>query len=196
MPQPPQAPVPASLHDLVIERASGEGKVKICVLPPEHCKVSVDTPDYSLRDCPYFEYWEDRTLSDLRAMGMDVPDDVGEGGDEDDTSEDDSRNRFAESWRDDEGNPADPSMRRVRARMIWIRADLEGDGPAGLAPVPALECRGGVTPPIQLIRHPRRLHILQIQLIIDAPVVFVDFGNARHVETTGGHSLAIASPPD
>jgi hypothetical protein len=128
MPPPPQKPQPAFLHDVVIERTAGEGKIKICVLPPEHCKVAVTTPDYTLRDCSYFEYWEERTISDLRAMGLDVADDIGDSGDDDDTSEDESRNRFSEDWRDGEGSKADPSMRRVKARMIWIRADLEGDG--------------------------------------------------------------------
>ena len=131
MPPPPQAPQPAFLHDVVIERASGDGKVKICVLPPEHCKVATSTPDFTLRDCPYFEFWEERTISDLRAMGLDVPDDIGDGGDEDDGEEDRARDRFSEDWRDTE-NHADPSMRRVRARMIWVRADLEGDGVARL----------------------------------------------------------------
>jgi len=130
-PQPPQPPQPAFLHDLIIERRTTEGKVKVVVLPPEHCKVATSTPDFTLRDCPYFEYWEDRTLSELRAMGLDVADDIGDG-DDDDTSEDDVRNRFAEDWRDGEGSKADPSMRRVRARMIWVRADLEGDGIARL----------------------------------------------------------------
>lgn len=129
-PPPPQPPQPAFLHDVVIERVENEGKVCIKVLPPEHCKVAVSTPDYTLAQCDYFEYWQEKTISDLRSMGLDVPDDIGEN-DEDDTEEDDARNRFNEDWRG-ESQGVDPAMRRVRCRMIWIRTDAEGDGIARL----------------------------------------------------------------
>ena len=63
-------------HDLLIEREQSEGHVCIKVLAPEHCIVAESTPDWTLRDCPYFEYREQKTIADLRAMGLDVPEDV------------------------------------------------------------------------------------------------------------------------
>ena len=126
MPPPPQPPQPAMLHDLVIERTESEGKPCIKVLPPEHCRVAWSTPDFTLKDCPYFEFWDLRTISELRSMGLKVEDDINDN-DDDDTLEDEARDRYGED-REDEG--VDPSMRRVKTRMVWIKTDLEGDGVA------------------------------------------------------------------
>lgn len=121
MPLPPP-PGPVMLHDVVIERAE-EGKVCIDVLPPEHCHVSDKTPDWTLKKCPYFELRQQKTIAELRAMGLDVPDDVSD--DESaEAEEDTARNRFGEDVRDGEGKGV---MREVWARMIWVRADA-GDG--------------------------------------------------------------------
>ncbi|HEX5676214.1 MAG TPA: hypothetical protein VFX83_12570, partial [Azonexus sp.] len=123
-PPPPQQPQPQLLHDVVIERRENEGKVCIGVLPPEHCYISQDTPDWTLRQCPYFEFRQEKTIADIRAMGMEVSDDVSD--DEDETDEDDARDRFGEGrWGEDEGKGV---MRRVWVRSIWVRADAEGDG--------------------------------------------------------------------
>jgi hypothetical protein len=116
-------PEPVSTHDLVIERKEHDGKVCIRVLPPEHCYVSADTPDWTLKECPFFEFKQEKTIAELRAQGLDVPDDIGD--DEDDDSvETTARDRFDE---DRFGDDAQGSMRRVWARMVWIRADAEGD---------------------------------------------------------------------
>jgi hypothetical protein len=116
-------PQPVATHDLVIERREHDGKVCIRVLPPEHCYVSSDTPDWTLKECPYFEFKQEKTIAELRAQGLDVPDDIGD--DEDDDSvETTARDRFDE---DRFGDDAKGSMRRVWARMVWIRADAEGD---------------------------------------------------------------------
>lgn len=118
----PQPPEPVTIHDVVIERVE-EGKVCIDVLPPEHCYVSDKTPDWTLTKCPYFEVRQQKTIAQLRAMGLDVADDISD--DEDEEAEEDlARNRFGEDSRDGEGKGV---MREVWARMIWVRADA-GDG--------------------------------------------------------------------
>ena len=119
---PPPKPQPVILHDLVIERKENEGKVCIRVLPPEHCYISSDTPDWTLRDCPYFEYGEPKPIAELRSMGLDVPEDINDDADAD-TDEDWARDRFGEDREEDSGKGV---MRRVWARMIWIRVDDEG----------------------------------------------------------------------
>jgi hypothetical protein len=124
IPPPPEPPQPVILHDLVIERAENTGKVCIEVLPPEHCYVSADTPDWTLRDCPYFEFRQQKTIASLRAMGLEVDEDVSDNEDEDENAEDWARDRFAEDREDGQGKGL---MRRVWARMIWVRADVEGD---------------------------------------------------------------------
>lgn len=124
LPPPPQKPAPILRHDLVIERAENEGQVCIKVLPPEHCIVSADTPDWTLQDCPYFEFRQQKTISDLRAMGLDVPEDISD--DESKQSPEDlSRDRFGEIRSMGEDNKG--VMRLVWARMCWVRADAESD---------------------------------------------------------------------
>ncbi|MBK6790862.1 MAG: hypothetical protein IPG77_25410, partial [Betaproteobacteria bacterium] len=96
----------------MIERRENEGKVCISVLPPEHCYISQDTPDWTLRQAPYFEYRQEKTIADLRAMGLDVAEDVSD--DEDaDAEEDDARDRFGEDRLGDDGKGV---MRRVWCR--------------------------------------------------------------------------------
>src|SRR5574343_1424464 len=128
MPPPPQPPQPAFLHDVVIERVESEGKVCIKVLPPENCKIAQSTPDFTLAGCDYFEYWEEKTISELRASGLQVDDDISDS-DDTDTEEGEARDR---DFGNEEDGEADPSMRRVKTRMIWIRTDAEGDGIARL----------------------------------------------------------------
>ena len=112
------------LYDLELRRTGETRKVCIKVLPPERCKVSQYTPSYRMVDCDYFEYWENKTLSELRAMGFDIADDIADDA-QYETQEDTIRDIYNET-RDE--RPPDPSMRRVRARMVWIRHDYDEDG--------------------------------------------------------------------
>jgi hypothetical protein len=122
IPPAPQPPGPVLRHNLVIERQENEGKVCIRVLAPEHCTVSSDTPNWMLDECPYFEYREQKTIADLRSMGLEVDEDVSD--DEDNDNEEDmARDRFGEN-RDDTNKGV---MRLVWARMVWVKADAEGD---------------------------------------------------------------------
>lgn len=122
-PEPPPQPEPVYLHDLVIERKENEGKVCIRVLAPEHCEVSSDTPSWTLEDCPYFKYSEQKSIADLRAMGLDVPDDI---------SDDDNKNTPEEQARDRFGELRDSTTkgasRLVWTDMVWVKADAENDG--------------------------------------------------------------------
>lgn len=115
---------PPMLYDISLRRVKEDSAYCVRALPPERCKISELTEQWHLRECPYFEYWDFCTLSDLRAEGYDVPDDIA---DEvgDDTQEDYSRDVYGESRDDDE---TDPAMRRVKKRMIWIRHDYDEDG--------------------------------------------------------------------
>ena len=123
-PPQPKPPQPVMTHDLVIERKATEGKVCIKVLAPEHCKVHVSTPDWTLQDCPFFEYGQRKTIAELRGMGFDVPEDISD--DElEDGPETIARDRFDE---DDQFADGKGVLREVWVSMIWVRADAEGDG--------------------------------------------------------------------
>lgn len=122
---------PAMLYDCTIRRASDTKNLCIRVLPPERVKVDQRAFSWRLDDrCNYFEYWEETTLTELREQGFDVPDDAADDP-EIYTQEDYARDQYGER-RLERYKPSDPSLRRVKARMIWIRCDYDGDGIAEL----------------------------------------------------------------
>jgi len=143
-PPPPQEipefpkPPPLFLHDVMIERPENDGKVCLSVLAPEHCRIARSTPDWTLKQCDYFEYRQLKTIADLRASGLDVPDDVSD--DETVPSEEDySRDRFNETTNGlNQGLEAPGVMRQVWASMIWVRANCEGDDVSRLYQVMAV----------------------------------------------------------
>lgn len=125
--QPAMQP-PPMLYDVTVTRVQEERNVCYKALPPERCKVSYNTPDFSISaDCPYFEYFDYKTLSDLRADGFNIPEDIPDDW-QIDQEEDLARDQYDEqSWRT-ESNEPDASMRRYRVRMIWILHDHNEDG--------------------------------------------------------------------
>lgn len=128
IPPPPQDPGQIMVHDLVIERVQNQGSICIKVIPPEHCRISADTPDWTLRGCPYFEYRCQKTIAELRVMGLKVEDDISDDEDADhDESEDQARDRFGETS-DRETESLQGPSRRVWVRMVWVRDSIERDG--------------------------------------------------------------------
>lgn len=127
--QPAMQPAPM-LYDLEIRRTNEEKRYCILALPPERIKVAKTTTTVQLRDCTYFEYWDYPTLSDLRADGYKVDDDIA-GDPEAQPEEDTARDQYNENaWANDD--QVDPAMKRVRCRWIWIRHDYDEDGIAEL----------------------------------------------------------------
>jgi hypothetical protein len=125
----PMAP-PQMLHDVEIKRTKSKGQVKLCVLPPERCKVDENTPSFSVKGSNYFEYWDHKTVSEIREMGLELDEDGLKAGDEmRDTPEDEARDFLGET-RDD--GAADETMARRKVRMVWIRHDYNEDGIAEL----------------------------------------------------------------
>lgn len=128
---------PAMLYDIEIRRTKVEKHYCIMVLPPERVKVAQQTKTVQVAyECPYFEYFDFPTISDLRADGYTldgkpIPDDIG-ADDEEVTLEESSRDQYFENGQRDEDAPVDPSMRRVRCRWVWIRYDYDEDGIAEL----------------------------------------------------------------
>lgn len=116
---------PPMLYDIRVRKTTPSKSLKFVVLPPENVKVDKDTPDFTLREADYFEYCEDMTISELRSCGYDVPDDIADDGYEE-SEEDDARNEYTDQYGDYDS--PDPSMRKVRRRIIWIRYDYDGDG--------------------------------------------------------------------
>ena len=126
--QPIMAP-PPMLYDIKIRRTKPDIKFCIEPLPPERCRVSTRCRTTQLTDCPYFEYYDYPTISDLRAEGLEIDDEIGQGDDPWDTVEDAARNLYSEN---NDDNPIDPAMRRVLTKWCWIRHDSDEDGIAEL----------------------------------------------------------------
>jgi hypothetical protein len=128
--QPPQPP--PMLYDVTVRRTQEETKFCILALPPERCKIARTTTTVQLRECSYFEYYDFPTLSELRAEGYNVDDDLSgtESGDSD-SLEDTARDQYGEAAWSLEDMP-DPASKRVKCRWIWIRYDFDGDGLAEL----------------------------------------------------------------
>jgi len=121
-----------NLHDVVIKRVQEYNGVKICVLPPERVMVSQSLGGMSVRESDFFEYWEMKTISEIRKMGFDVPDDISDDAGDTESGEDIARDLHGENFnRRNEGNN-DPSSRKVCLRNIWIKYDYDGDGIAEL----------------------------------------------------------------
>jgi len=131
MVQGPQGPMQQaiSLHDVELKKTNYKGCVQIRVLPPERCIVSEDSVEPSLKDCPFFEFWELITISELRGLGFGVPDDISDDNAEIDTVEDNARDQFGEaSVLRGNDTAHDPAMKKVRTRMCWIKHDYDEDG--------------------------------------------------------------------
>ncbi len=83
----PIMPPPPMLYDLEIRRTKEETHYCVIALPPERCKVAESHNEVQLVGCPYFEYYDFCTISYLRSIGLDVPDDISDSETED-TAED------------------------------------------------------------------------------------------------------------
>lgn len=120
---------PITLHDIEVRRRREYGCAKLCILPPERCLVAQDARGMSVRYSDFFEYWDMKTISDLRADGFYVPDDISDAGGVPKGTVDLARDVSSSSpaiWR--ENLSTDPAMRKVRVRMIWLKHDYDGDG--------------------------------------------------------------------
>ena len=126
-PNAPQMPPTPYKHSVKIRRKEEENKICLKVLPPEKCVIHHSTDSYMLNECDFFEYWDDVTISSIRQMGFEVDDDIRDDAKAGfDTLEDVSRDLYNENRTG--GEDFDPSMRKVRVRMCFIRQDYDGDG--------------------------------------------------------------------
>src|SRR5574343_383250 len=133
IPPQPQQPQPAFLHDVTLKRVRKRGQVKLCTLAPERCLVDIAASSFSIDETrSYFEFFDWQTLGQLRAKGMDLPDDIVSETDDrwiNGSSVENARDRFGEDREESETTGFDDmSMRLVKVRYIWVRHDANGDG--------------------------------------------------------------------
>jgi hypothetical protein len=131
---------PRMLHDVKVRKTQPTEFVEINPVPPDEILVSARTRTPSLQESDFVQHRTHVSLSELRQMGYDVPDDIGD--DEDGESlEEFARQRFGthgETWDD---ATQDPSRRLVMFKESYLRIDRDGDGIAELRKV----CQVGKT---------------------------------------------------
>jgi hypothetical protein len=121
------------VYSCEVKRIKPRNVVIIENIPPENVRVSPKARGLSLQDrrLPFVEHTEYKTISELRADGFDVPDDISDGGN--DIEEFEEMNRRLDSGMSRDINVvSDPSMRLLRVRNCFIRCDFNGDGMAEL----------------------------------------------------------------
>lgn len=102
-------------------------------VPPENIRVAQKCRTLSLQDprMPFVAHVEKKTISELRAEGFDVADDISDSGYSPGQWEAHQRDQYQSFMEADTDSP-DPSMREVTVREIWIRHDYDEDGIAEL----------------------------------------------------------------
>jgi hypothetical protein len=120
-------------HNVTIERVKPYGCVKIVNIAPENVLVSHNSRHLNLQDTSldFVEYWQHKTLSELRDDGFDVDDELTDAGDTSGDYEDATRDDN-NPFRNAEGEESSPATRRVKVRNVWIRFDEDEDGKAEL----------------------------------------------------------------
>ena len=133
----PNGPMQEEVHDVVVAVEGAEKGLQIVNVPPEEYVFSVRGTNET--DTPFQAHRRLMSISDIRAMGYEVPDD-GEGLDHDaqDQWEDEKRARHDY----DDTNPedydyvySDETTREVWVDEAYIRMDKNGDGIAELLKV-------------------------------------------------------------
>jgi len=134
--QPLPLPPPPNLHDVVLRRVRPIEYAKYEAVPPEELFIDRNARSSNLQDCTFLQHRRRMTLSDLREMGYDVPDDIaGWFDDEDFSQERQARDRFMDSANLDDGSGGDPASRVVMYCETYLRIDADGDGKAELRKV-------------------------------------------------------------
>lgn len=127
---------PTQLHDVTFRRTKKYGKACVDPCPPEEIRVSRDCRN-DINKGRFRQHITPKTISELRDMGYDVPDDISDDGETMDFSlEAVERNKIddAQAYMQDKGND-DPSSRRVWYKESYLNIDFDGDGHAELRQV-------------------------------------------------------------
>lgn len=117
------------LHDFKVRITRNTGQAKYAVVPPEELRVSKSARSPNPKLAPFIEHITRKTISELREMGYDVPDDINDAS----TSAPDSEPQAVARAFDSQAltshdGHGDPSMREVWYREAYAYVDFDGDG--------------------------------------------------------------------
>lgn len=126
------APDPAmqgqSLHDVQVRIVDPNGKICIVGVPSEEYRICVDHNSISLREVRFFEHVRPLTVSQIRAMGIDVNPDESSDVDTTFSPEYIARRRFNEETTPGHPTNTDPSQKVMAVSEISALIDRDGDG--------------------------------------------------------------------
>lgn len=123
----------APVFDVRLRIKEPIGKVCIDTIPPERMLIEARYKHISLARAGFVEYWEDKTISELREAGFDVEDSLADTDEEKATENGEDTVENARMLRDSrvierDADDPDPASRVVRVRTTFIRVDRDGDG--------------------------------------------------------------------
>lgn len=123
--------MPVISHNVKVKRIAKLRRVKIEAIPPEEVLLTTKHRTVTLQDADFIQHRTRRTISDLRAQGFDIDDDIASDDGEDTMLNDESisRDLYDEFTADMEG---DRELRKIMVRETYIRIDRDGDGIAEL----------------------------------------------------------------
>jgi len=122
-----------TMHDAVVVARREYGCLKVANIPPERVLVAPDWAGVSLEGCPFVEVIDFKTVSELRADGHDVSDDISDLPSTDDDQFVEQARRVTQDRIEDRSDiEADAATRRLRVRYVWMQHDEDGDGLAEL----------------------------------------------------------------
>src|SRR6185295_15270241 len=112
-------------HDVTFRRTKKYGKTCVSPVPPEEALVARDTSN-DITKSRFVEHVCKKSISQLREMGFDVPDDIS-----DDSSPEWNPERIERNRKDDSDMPPETGIgasREVWVREAYLRVDYDGDG--------------------------------------------------------------------
>lgn len=119
---------PEIFDKVVLRRTKKYGKACIDPVPPEEILISRDTPN-ELTKARFVEHRTQRTISEIRKMGFNIPDDIADYSGADLSLERSERNRFDDADAYNSGSDApDPATRKVWLCEAYLFVDFDDDG--------------------------------------------------------------------
>ena len=120
------------LHNVSFRRNGKYGKTCVDPCPPEEIRISRDARN-DLTKARFRQHLVQKTISELRDMGYEIPDDISDDEIANLNLEAVERNKFddANAYQPEKGGP-DPATRRVWYKESYFNVDFDGDGHAEL----------------------------------------------------------------
>lgn len=125
--------MPVITHDVAIRVTNTEGQARIHNIPPEEFIFNSDLFSQSIKDARFVQREVYKSISDLRDIGYDIPDDIADDG-QDYYTEIERANRY-DGFRYGEFDQRDGANRLVLLKTAHCRYDLNEDGIAELIKV-------------------------------------------------------------